>query len=92
MSLSRRILLRPLAEGPLSEAGRHLLVVILLSGLLGGWVGGHSLVVAAQQERPNILFIAIDDQNDWIGCLDGHPQAQTPHIDALAKRGTLPIA
>ncbi|MDA1232777.1 MAG: sulfatase, partial [Planctomycetota bacterium] len=39
--------------------------------------------------RPNILFIAIDDQNDWIGCLNGHPQIQTPHIDALAARGTV---
>ena len=38
---------------------------------------------------PNVLFIAIDDQNDWIGCLGGHPQAMTPHIDALAARGTL---
>ena len=36
-----------------------------------------------------MLFIAIDDQNDWIGCLGGHPQVKTPHIDALAKRGTL---
>ncbi|MEZ5300504.1 MAG: sulfatase [Verrucomicrobiales bacterium] len=34
------------------------------------------------------MFIAIDDQNDWIGAFGGHPQAQTPHIDALAKRGT----
>ncbi len=40
-------------------------------------------------DKPNILFIAIDDQNDWIGCLGGHPQAKTPHIDGLAKRGTL---
>ncbi len=40
-------------------------------------------------EKPNILFIAIDDQNDWIGCLDGHPLIQTPYIDALAKRGTV---
>ena len=40
-------------------------------------------------EKPNILFIAIDDQNDWIGCLGGHSQIQTPHIDALAKRGTV---
>lgn len=39
--------------------------------------------------KPNILFIAIDDQNDWFGCLEGHPQAKTPHIDALAERGTL---
>ena len=40
-------------------------------------------------DRPNVLFIAIDDQNDWIGCLDGHPQIQTPHIDRLAARGTV---
>ena len=44
---------------------------------------------APAAERPNVLFIAIDDLNDWIGCLKGHPQAQTPNIDALARRGTL---
>lgn len=38
---------------------------------------------------PNILLISIDDLNDWTGCLGGHPQAQTPHLDRLAKRGTL---
>ena len=38
---------------------------------------------------PNVLFIAIDDLNDWVGCLDGHPQVTTPNIDALAQRGTL---
>lgn len=40
-------------------------------------------------ERPNILFIGVDDLNDWIGCLNGHPQARTPNIDRLAKRGVL---
>jgi choline-sulfatase len=39
--------------------------------------------------RPNVLFIAIDDLNDWVGCLKGHPQAKTPHIDRLASQGTL---
>ena len=29
--------------------------------------------IAADAKRPNILFIAIDDQNDWIGYLGGHP-------------------
>ena len=43
---------------------------------------------AAATARPNVLFIAIDDLNDWVGCLGGHPQVQTPHIDALAARGT----
>jgi choline-sulfatase len=38
--------------------------------------------------KPNILFIAIDDQNDWIGHLSGHPLAKTPNIDKLAARGT----
>ncbi len=43
----------------------------------------------AAAEPPNLLFIAIDDLNDWEGCLEGHPQVKTPHIDRLAKRGTL---
>ncbi|MCC7491647.1 MAG: sulfatase [Fimbriimonadaceae bacterium] len=37
--------------------------------------------------RPNVLFIAIDDLNHWIGSLGRHPQAKTPHLDALAARG-----
>jgi arylsulfatase A-like enzyme len=44
---------------------------------------------AAETSRPNVLFIAIDDLNDWTGCLGGHPDVKTPHIDRLAKRGTL---
>ena len=39
--------------------------------------------------RPNVLLIAIDDMNDWVGCLAGHPNARSPHIDRLASRGTL---
>jgi arylsulfatase A-like enzyme len=44
---------------------------------------------ADDARRPNVLLIAVDDLNDWVGCLGGHPQAQTPHIDRLAARGTL---
>ncbi len=40
-------------------------------------------------ERPNVLFISIDDLNDWTGSLGGHPQALTPNLDRLASRGTL---
>lgn len=38
---------------------------------------------------PNVLFIAVDDLNDWIEPLGGHPQARTPNIARLAKRSTL---
>jgi choline-sulfatase len=37
----------------------------------------------------NLLVLCFDDLNDWLGCLGGHPQVKTPHIDALARRGTL---
>lgn len=43
---------------------------------------------AAVSARPNVLFIAIDDQNDWVGPLGGHPLVRTPHLDRLAARGT----
>ena len=40
-------------------------------------------------EKPNVLFIAVDDLNDWIGCLGGHPDTKTPNFDRLAERGVL---
>ena len=39
--------------------------------------------------KPNVLFIAIDDLNDWLGCMNGHPNAITPNIDKLASEGVL---
>ena len=54
--------------------------------LAAGWVRPAN---AADTPRPNVLFIAVDDLNDWVGCLGGHPQAQTPNMDRLAARGTL---
>ncbi len=44
---------------------------------------------AAFADPPNVLFIAMDDLNDWIGCLGGHPQAVTPNLDRLAASGVL---
>ena len=56
---------------------------ILLITLVTCWSAS---VLAA---KPNILFIAIDDLNDWVGCLGGHPQARTPNLDRLAASGVL---
>jgi arylsulfatase A-like enzyme len=48
--------------------------------------GGESRKPGADKQ-PNVLFIAIDDMNDWVGFLGGHPQAKTPNMDKLARRG-----
>lgn len=37
--------------------------------------------------RPNLIFIVVDDLNDWVGPLGGHPQTRTPQLDRLARRG-----
>ncbi len=53
-----------------------------------GWLLSWSLVAGLMaQDKPDILFIAVDDLNDWTGHLQGHPQARTPNIDRLVARG-----
>lgn len=52
--------------------------IVLLYLAAGAWAG-----------PPNVLFIAIDDLNDWVGFMGGHPQVQTPHMDRLARSGTV---
>ena len=42
---------------------------------------------ADQPSKPNVIMICIDDLNDWVGFLGGHPEAVTPNMDSLAKRG-----
>ena len=54
-------------------------LLFLMAGLLSAIGAG----------RPHVLFVAVDDLNDWIGCLGGHPQARTPNMDRLAARGIL---
>ena len=54
--------------------------VVILGVLLSG------SVFAAP---PNVLMIVVDDMNDWVGCLGGHPDVKTPNIDRLAARGML---
>ncbi len=47
-----------------------------------------ALPSAAGTEKPNVLFIAVDDLNDWTGFLGGYPGVKTPNLDRLAGRGT----
>ncbi len=40
-------------------------------------------------EKPNVVFIIVDDLNDYEGAFGGHPQVKTPNIDKLAKSGVV---
>ncbi len=40
------------------------------------------------EKRPNVLLLVSDDLASTLGCY-GHPQAKTPHLDALAKSGVM---
>lgn len=42
-----------------------------------------------EPSKPNVLFISIDDLNDWSGCMEKYPISSTPNIDGLAKKGML---
>ena len=82
---------------------RQLLAACCLSALLATSLMAQSAkrlssIVSAQsgdkesavtKQKPNVLFIAMDDLNDWIGCLKGHPQTITPNLDRLAASGVL---
>jgi iduronate 2-sulfatase len=42
---------------------------------------------AQNPQKPNVLFIVIDDLNHWVGYLGRNEQVKTPNIDRLARRG-----
>ncbi|WP_020178913.1 sulfatase [Methylopila sp. M107] len=51
----------------------------------GGTLAAPSVVRAAAK-KPNILFIAVDDLNDWIEPLGGYPGVKTPNLKRLAAK------
>jgi arylsulfatase A-like enzyme len=50
---------------------------------------GCTASTARRQGPPNVLLIVLDDLNDWVGFMAGHPQARTPNMDRLARRGVV---
>lgn len=46
-----------------------------------------SATAADPPKKPNVLFIAVDDLNHWVGHLGRNKQTKTPNIDRLAKMG-----
>ena len=59
-------------------------ILVLVAAMTTPTRGDEAAQPAAS--RPNVLFVAIDDLNDWIGFLGGHPATKTPNLDRLAQR------
>lgn len=57
------------------------IAVISLLVSVGAWGADRA------SSKPNVLFIAVDDLNHWVGYLGRNPQTKTPNIDRLAARG-----
>ena len=58
------------------------LILLVASGL-------PARIPAADPVQPNVLFISVDDLNDWIGCMGGNKQSISPNLDRLAASGVL---
>lgn len=52
-------------------------------------LGSFALSAEAASGRPNVLFISVDDMNDWVSLFGGHPQAKTPHMEKFADSGSI---
>lgn len=68
----------------LSKPWRALATIALALALPAG--SGTAASDGQARQRPNVVLISIDDLNDWIGPLRGHPQVRTPNLDRFAQR------
>jgi arylsulfatase A-like enzyme len=68
---------------------RFILLTIITLVALGCTKTADEELQTEDQKRPNVLFIAVDDLNDWIEPLGGHPQARTPNLNELAEESIL---
>ncbi len=63
--------------------------ITLISFLYLGFFNQACRQQSEQLTKPNVLFISIDDLNNWIEPMGGHPQAQTPHLSTFANEAIL---
>ena len=69
-----------------SLSEKSLMITIFVAVLIVALL--RSAIAQEQSDRPNVLFIAIDDLRPALGCFDDKV-AITPNIDALASRSTV---
>ena len=68
------------------QSVRALCIATAAIGLCGiSTAQGKAKSPSIASQRPDVVFIVVDDLNDWIGAMHGHPQSLTSNLDAFAK-------
>ena len=60
-----------------------LLIAFAVWAVFGRFV---SFVAAGESPAPDVLFLVVDDMNDWISLLDPGAPIRTPNLERLARR------
>ena len=68
--------------------GQSFEVEVTVTDGIGG-SSSRSFTIEVIERVYNVFMIVLDDLNDYIGVMGGHPQAKTPNIDKLAGEGVL---
>lgn len=99
MTLFSNDIHRVVCDRTRSFMARFLVVTLALASGFSGWdsrglradepESQPTQSAVAANQPPNVLLIAVDDLNDWVGCLGGNPDAQTPNMDDFAKHSVL---
>ena len=72
-----------------SILNRSSFIAAVASVILAASTFGAQNTQGSKSDIPNVLFIAVDDLNDWVNCMGGRKGVHTPNIDRLAARGML---
>jgi len=64
----------------------HLIVLVLLTFVFS-CKNEKKEAVEVEPSKPNVLFIAVDDLNNWISPIQNFSNVKTPNFDRLAKMG-----
>jgi arylsulfatase A-like enzyme len=89
VSDSNRKLLRQDHQNLQLSLHRRKFITLAAASLVGACSDAATITGNASGKKPNIILVMVDDLNDWVGAMNGHPQARTPNIDRLAQSGTL---
>lgn len=76
-------------RGMSSRIKRPLLALLAICGLSSCHLTAQKNSNQKPPARMNVLFIALDDMNDWIQLLDSNAPIKTPNLKRLAQKGML---